>query len=477
MGTKNHQLHIALFPFMAQGHIIPFIDMAKLFVSRGLKATIITTALDAPFIHKKIENSTSPVHIFTIEVPTLEVGLPANCQSLHLATSPEMQTKFFKATGLLEPQLERFLQHKKPDCLVADMFFPWATDVASKFGIPRLIFHGTSGFSLCTTLCVFLYKPRLQVSSDSETFFIPNLPDEIELTRKKLPDFIRDGVENDFSRFHDECMKAEERSYGVLVNSFYELEPAYADHYTNVLGIKAWHIGPLWICNEGAKEDKVSIDEQHECIKWLDSKKPNSVVYVCFGSLSNFVDAQLLEIAKALESSGQQFIWVVKKQNNDQENQQDWLPEGFEKRIEGKGLIIRGWAPQVKILSHEAVGGFVTHCGWNSTLEAVCAGVPMATWPVFAEQFYNEKLITQVLRIGVGIGAKEWSRVAVECVKSDAIEKAVTRTMVGEEAEEMRNRARGYAEMARRAVEIGGSSHSNLNALIEELRSHDIAHE
>lgn len=141
MGTKNHQLHIALFPFMAHGHIIPFTDMAKLFVSRGLKATIITTPLDAPFIHKKIENSTNPVHIFTIEVPTLEVGLPENCQSLHLATFPEMQRKFCKATGLLEPQREQFLQQNRPNCLVADVFFPWATDVASKFGIPVLIFH------------------------------------------------------------------------------------------------------------------------------------------------------------------------------------------------------------------------------------------------------------------------------------------------------------------------------------------------
>ncbi|KAM5549396.1 scopoletin glucosyltransferase [Rosa sericea] len=472
METQNHQLHIAFFPFMAQGHMIPAIHMAKLFVSRGLKATIITTSADAPFILKKIENSGTQIHIFTIKVPTVEVGLPENCESFHSATSPEMQAKFFKATTLLRPQLEQFLKQKRPNCLVADMFFPWATDVASKLGIPMLIFHGISYFALCATFCVHLYKPHNQVSFDSEPFVIPNLPDKIELNRRKIPDFVRDGVENEFKKMHEEAMEVLSRSYGVLVNSFSELESAYADHFSKVLGIRSWHIGPLWLCNEGdleVEDQKCSIDV-HECMKWLDTKKPNSVVYVCFGSLANFGDAQLLEIALGLESSGYHFIWVVNKQKNIEEN---WLPEGFEERIGGKGMIIRGWAPQVKILSHEAVGGFVTHCGWNSTLEAVCAGVPMVTWPLFAEQFYNEKLITQVLGIGVGVGAQEWIRVDGEIVKSENIEKAVTKVMLGE-AEEMRSSARGHAEMARRAIEEGGSSYSDLNGLIEELMSHAI---
>ncbi|KAL6218880.1 hypothetical protein ACLB2K_012087 [Fragaria x ananassa] len=335
-----------------------------------------------------------------------------------------MQAKFFKATTLLGPQLELFLKQRKPNCLVADMFFPWATDVASKLGIPTLIFHGISYFALCATLCVHLYKTHNQ---------------------------------NEFKKMYEESMEALKSSYGVLVNSFYELEHSYADHYRNVLGLKAWHIGPLWLCNE-VEDQKLSTDE-HECMKWLDRKKPNSVVYVCFGSLANFGDAQLLEIAIGLEASGHHFIWVINKQNIIEEN---WLPEGFEERIEGKGMIIRGWAPQVKILSHEA---------------AVCAGVPMVTWPLFAEQFYNEKLITQVLGIGVDVGAQEWIRVDGEIVKSENIEKAVRKAMVGEKAEEMRSRARGYAEMARRAIEEGGSSYTDLNSLIEELRSRAITTE
>jgi UDP:flavonoid glycosyltransferase YjiC (YdhE family) len=138
--------------------------------------------------------------------------------------------------------------------------------------------------------------------------------------------------------------------------------------------------------------------------------------------------------------------------------------------MEGVGLIIRGWAPQVLILDHEAIGAFVTHCGWNSTLEGITAGKPMVTWPIFAEQFYNEKLVTDVLKTGVGVGVKEWLRVHGDHVKSEAVEKTITQIMVGEEAEEMRSRAKKLGQTARKAVEEGGSSYSDFNALIEELR-------
>ncbi|KAF7811001.1 scopoletin glucosyltransferase-like [Senna tora] len=139
--------------------------------------------------------------------------------------------------------------------------------------------------------------------------------------------------------------------------------------------------------------------------------------------------------------------------------------------MEGKGLIIRGWAPQVLILDHEAVGGFVTHCGWNSTLEGISAGVPMVTWPRSADQFYNEKFVTEVARIGVGVGAKKYVESEEDNVKKEAIEKALKEIMEGEEAEEMRNRVKNFGKMAKQAMEEGGSSYLGFSALIEELKS------
>jgi len=484
MDSEWRQLHLFFFPYLAPGHMIPAIDMAKLFASQGLKISIITTPLHASLVSKTIEKSKTlgfKLDVLIIEFPSVQVGLPKGCESYNMVTSPDLRQKFMKAAAMLENPLGKLLQEHRPDCLVASALFPWTTDLAGKFGIPRLIFHATSFFSVSTYECLRLYEPHKNIpSSDSEPFIIPNFPDEIKLTRKQLPDLFTQNVEKGFTNLFKQAIEAELTSYGAIFNSFYELEPAYADYYRKVLGRKAWHIGPVSLCNKET-EDKVQRGKEasihgHECLEWLNSKEPNSVVYVCFGSMANFNDSQLMEIAMGLEASQQQFIWVVKKEKSDG-RKEEWLPEGFEKRVEGKGLIIRGWAPQVLILDHKAVGGFVTHCGWNSTLEGVAAGVPMVTWPVAAEQFFNEKLVTQVLRIGVGVGVQQWARFFGDSIRREAIEKALLRIMVGEEVEEMRSRARELGKMANRAVEEGGSSYYDLNALIDDLRSHAIAGE
>ncbi|XP_061367891.1 scopoletin glucosyltransferase-like [Gastrolobium bilobum] len=479
MSDESHNLHIFFFPFLADGHIIPTIDMAKLFAAKGVKATIITTPLNAPFISKVIGKSktvSNGIHIQTIEFPCAEAGLPKGCENFDSLPSSDLLHSFYVATRLLQEPLEQLLLQQHPNCVVADMFFPWATDSAAKFGIPRLVFHGTSFFSLCAMASMRLYEPYNNVSSDSESFVLPNLPGEIKMTRMQvLPLAKKPGSTTGFPRLLEEAQESDFRCYGVVVNSFYELEEVYADHYRKVFGRKAWHIGPLSLCNRDTEEKahrgkELSIDA-HECLQWLDMKKPNSVVYVCFGSVVKFPDSQLRDIATGLEASGQQFIWVVRKSKKDGEEREEWLPEGFEKRMEGKGLIIRGWAPQVLILDHESIGAFVTHCGWNSTLEGVSAGVPMVTWPVFAEQYYNEKLVTEVLKIGVPVGAKKWVGMVGDTIKWDAVEKAVKRIMEGENAEKMRNKAKLLSQLARRTVEGGGSSYSDLNALIEELGS------
>ncbi|KAK8564273.1 hypothetical protein V6N13_005495 [Hibiscus sabdariffa] len=322
-------------------------------------------------------------------------------------------------------------------------------------------------FSFAAMEHVLLYEPHKNVSSDSEPFLIPNFPGDIKLTRSQLADFVTQ--ETWFTKLFNKFIESKSKSFGVIVNSFYELEPVYADHYTNFLGRKSWHVGPVSLSIKGITDKtnrgKQSSIDENECLNWLKSKEPNSVVYVCFGSMADFDLCQLIEIAKGLEASGQSFVWVVRNEK------EKLLPEGFERKMEGKGLIIRGWAPQVLILENEAIGGFVTHCGWNSVLEAVSTGVPVITWPVAAEQFYNEKLLTEILKIGVEVGARKWKRFVGDFVRSEAIEKAVREVIAGESAVEMRNRAKRLAEMAKKAVENGGSSDSHLNALIGELKS------
>ncbi|KAF2294687.1 hypothetical protein GH714_015544 [Hevea brasiliensis] len=397
MDSSGHQLHIFVFPYMAHGHMIPTVDLAKLFALRGLKATIITTPLNAPLISKTIRRTKGlgvDIDIRTLKFPSVEAGLPEGCENVDSITSHdngsfELIFRFNKATTMLQEPLEMLLQECQPDCLVADLLFPWATDAAAKFGIPRLVFKGTCFFSLCTLECIRLYEPQKKVSSDSEPFVLTNVPGEIKLTRKQLPDGLRQDFDTDYSKLMSEIVESELKSFGIVVNSFYEVEPAYVDYYRKVLGRRAWPIGPVSLCNRGIEDkaqrgNEASISE-NECLKWLDSKKPNSVIYICFGTITS--------------------------------------------------------------------------------------GKPMVTWPVFADHFYNEKLVSEVLQIGIGVGVKEWVAVHGEHVKSEAIETAITEVMVSGQAEEMRRRARKLGEMARKAVEEGGSTYSNLNDLVEELRT------
>ena len=478
MQNENRKLEILFLPFMAHGHMIPITETAKLFAARGVKTTIITTPLNAPFLSKTIQRTKhlgQKISIKVINFPRSNSGLiPQWCENLDSVPSQDLFMTFFETTSLLQEPVEDLLREHQPTCLVADMFFPWATEAAAKFGIPRLVFQVISVLSSCAWQCLKLYEPHKRVSSDFEPFLIPDLPGEIKLTRMQVPEFMRKNADNYMTQLLEKVRESEFKSYGVLVNTFYELEADYADHYRKVLGIKAWCIGPVSLCNMDSKEKsqrgrEASINEL-DCLKWLDSKKPNSVVYVSFGSVAKFKTSQLNEIALGLEASGHHFIWVVRK-NKEENEKEDWLLECFEQRVKGKGLIIRDWAPQMLILDHEAVGGFVTHCGWNSTLEGVSSGVPMVTWPISAEQFFNEKLVTQILKIGVGVGVRRWVRFVGDSVESKALEKAVRSVMEGEEAEEMRSRVRKFAQMAKTAVGKRGSSYCELSALIAELNS------
>ncbi|CAN1773220.1 UDP-glucose flavonoid 3-O-glucosyltransferase 7 [Linum perenne] len=477
---QQQQLHVVFLPFMAQGHMIPLVDMARLFARHGVKSTIVTTPLNAPLFSDKIQRDADQgfeIRTHIIDFPFAEAGLPEGCENFSAIKSPDMLVPFFMSMHVFKQPVEELLRLWKPDCIVAGLAFHWATESAKCLGIPRLFFNGTGSFSACLTHCIRRYEPHKSVESDFEPFVVPGLPHRIELKKLKLaPDFRGEVIDERFVQLMDKINESQEKCFGAVVNSFHELEPGYSQHYREVMGRKAWFIGPLSLCNDTTLDKAERGDaaaaaiDGHECLSWLECREPNSVLYICFGSMSGVPDKQLLEIAAALEASMQSFIWVVKKGDKQKE---EWLPEGFEKRMEGKGLIIRGWAPQVLILDHKATGGFMTHCGWNSMLESVAAGVPMVTWPLQSEQFINEKLVTDVLRIGVGVGSDEWSRNERKVIVGrEDIERAINQVMaVGEEAEEMRKRAMELKEKAVKANEEGGSSYSDLKSLFEELAS------
>jgi hypothetical protein len=239
--------------------------------------------------------------------------------------------------------------------------------------------------------------------------------------------------------------------------------------------MKVWTVGPVSLFHQrtatlASRGNTAAIDAD-ECLRWLDGQEPGSVVYVSFGSIAHAEAKQVVELGLALEASGHPFIWAVK--NAGEDDVAGFLRE-LEARVAGRGLLIRGWAPQVLILSHAAVGGFVTHCGWNSTVEAIAAGLPVVVWPHFADQFLNAKFAVEVLGVGVDVGVKEPVMYRLDrkeiVVGWEVVEGAVRSIMDGgDEGEERRRRARAFAAKARAAVEEGGSSHGNLVDLVKNF--------
>ncbi|GMP84815.1 hypothetical protein CsSME_00038190 [Camellia sinensis var. sinensis] len=337
-----------------------------------------------------------------------------------------------------------------PSCIIGDKYIAWAADTARKLHIPRINFDGMNCFTLLCSHNLHVSKVHESVS-ESEPFELPGLPDRIELTRSQLPTIFQNLDSSELRDFRELLQAADAEAFGVVINSFEELEPRYVEGYRKVKGDKVWCIGPLSLCNKNnldkAQRGNKAVIDENQCLKWLDEQEPGSVVYACLGSLSRLTAPQLIKLGLGLEASKRPFVWVIRDKSRASEIGR-WVEEdGFEERTKGRGLVIRGWAPQVLVLSHRAVGAFLTHCGWNSTLEGVCAGVPMITWPMFKEQFLNEKLVVRVLETGVSVGAQGGGNIfgddeCGELVEREAVREAVERVM-GEriEGEERRRRA------------------------------------
>uniref|UniRef100_A0A2N9GHA1 Uncharacterized protein n=1 Tax=Fagus sylvatica TaxID=28930 RepID=A0A2N9GHA1_FAGSY len=213
-------------------------------------------------------------------------------------------------------------------------------------------------------------------------------------------------------------------------------------------------------CPPNPELDKAQGDN---IMKWLDDQPPLSVVFLCFGSMGSFGADQVKEIALGLEGSGHRFLWSL-RMPTPTPFADDVLPEGFLDRIKGKGMICSGWAPQVEVLAHKAIGGFVSHCGWNSILESLWHGVPIVTWPIYAEQQLNA--FRMVRELGLAVEMRLDYRKGADLVLADEIERAVRGVMDGIE---VRKKVKEMGEMARKAVMEGGSSFISIGQLIEDM--------
>ncbi|KAK9071704.1 hypothetical protein SSX86_008133 [Deinandra increscens subsp. villosa] len=457
-------LHVLLFPFMAKGHTIPILQLSRLLLRRNATVTLFTTPANHPYISTSLSDTATA--IVTLPFPDTVPGVPSGVESLDKLPSLSLFYSFVSSTKLMKSHFEQAIRALKTPVtfMVTDGFLGWTFESANVFNIPRLVYYGMSNFAITMNRVISLNPHLFDGKTDIDLVTVPEFP-WMTATRIEFEDAFTGG-DNPLAKWVVEQVLATTKSYGLITNSFFELEPVYADYWNSKLGPKSWSIGPFCLGQELTKTESLLNGQKPSWIIWLDKKLQlkSPVLYVAFGSQAHISMDQMEEIKLGLERSEVDFLWVVRRSENGFRSD-----DGFEERVKEKGIVVREWVNQREILEHESVNGFVSHCGWNSVLESISAGVPILAWPLTAEQPMNAKFVVEELKIGVRVETCDGS--VNGFVKWEGLEKKVKELMEGVKGKEVRKKAEEISNAAVKAVEDGGSSWRSLNELIVELQT------
>ncbi|KAF8101028.1 hypothetical protein N665_0211s0017 [Sinapis alba] len=348
---------------------------------------------------------------------------------------------------LREPIIKWLSSHPNPPvAIISDFFLGWTNDL----GIPRFAFFSSGAFLASV---IHFFSDKIHLFESNEPVCFSDLPRSPVFKTEHLPALVPQCPLSEALEILRE-ITMNFSSYGCVFNSCECLEEEYLDY----VKLRADHnrvfgVGPLSSNGLGKGNSYSSVDVE-ALMSCLDGCPDGSVLYICFGSQKVLTKDQCDALALSLEKSMTRFVWVAKT---------DPVPDGFEDRVAGRGKVFRGWAPQVAVLSHLAVGGFLSHCGWNSVMEAVASGTMILAWPMEADQFVDARLLVEHLGVAVRIceggetvpNPHDLSRVLVETMS--------------ECGRDVRGRAKEMGRKARAATEVGGSSNADLERLVREL--------
>ncbi|CAH2033614.1 unnamed protein product [Thlaspi arvense] len=470
--------HVVCVPYPAQGHINPLLKVAKLLHARGFHVTFVNTI----FNHNRLLRSRGPNALDglpSFRFESIPDGLPETGTDVDVTQSiPALCVSTMKYC--LTPFKDLLRRINTGDdvppvsCIVADGCMTFTLDAAEELGVPEVLLWTTSACAFMAYLHFYLFIEKGLTPFKDESYLtneyletvIDWIPSMKNLKLKDIPSFIRTTNPDDsMLKFAIRETERAKRASAVILNTFDDLDHDIIGSMQSILP-PVYSVGPLHLLEnreieEGSEMGRMGSNlwkEETECLDWLDTKTRNSVVYVNFGSIAVMSAKQLEEVAWGLAGSEKEFLWVIRPDLVAGEAAvvpPEFLTETADRRM------LASWCPQEKVLSHPAIGGFLTHNGWNSTLESLSGGVPMVCWPFFADQQTNCKFCCDEWEVGMEIGGD---------VTREEVEAVIRELMDGEKGKKMREKAEEWRRLAEEATEHKhGSSVVNFETVVKVL--------
>ncbi|XP_058077894.1 7-deoxyloganetin glucosyltransferase-like [Magnolia sinica] len=466
--------HVICIPYPSQGPMNAMLHLAKILHFRGFYITFVNTE----FNHQRLVRSKGPDSIkgfddFRFE--TIPDGLTTLNQDRTqdiTALCDSLRKNFHSPLLDLLKKINAMPNVPPVTCIISDGFLSFTLQAAEELGIPEYLFYTLSA---CGLLCGLYFQELVERGYiplkdescltngylDTRIDWIPEMKD---IRLRDLPSFIRTTSIDDIM-FNNELENAKNapRAKGVILNTFEDLECDVLEAIQSKFSLQIFPIGPLVLLSHQISESpskSIALNlwkVDTTCLKWLDTREPGSVLYVNFGSITVMTAHQVREFAWGLSNSNHPFLWIIRPDLVMGDTV--ILLEDFIEETKGRCLLA-DWCAQEQVLAHPSIGGFLTHCGWNSTVESVGSGVPMICWPFFADQQTNCRYICTEWGIGMEIDTN---------VKRDEVEKLVRELMEREKGKEMKLKALEWKESAENSTKKGGSSYVNLDKLVNDM--------
>lgn len=489
--TTKKKGHIVMIPFMAHGHLIPFLALARKIqqtTNTIYTITIASTPLNIQHLKSAISttfsNNDISIHLAELPFNSSQYGLPPNIENTEKLPLTDIIKIFHASTSLQAPfssLISNITEQEghPPLCIISDVFLGWVTNVAKCLGTKNITFTTCGAYGTLAYISIWSNLPHRK--TDSDEFWVEGFPQNYRFHISQMHRYLRQADGSDsWSKFFPPQIALSMKSDGWICNTVEKIETFGLQHLRKYLELPVWSVGPLLPpssalkgLNSKYRAGKESGIALEECIEWLDLKDEKSVLYISFGSQNTISASQMMALAEGLEESEKTFIWVIRPPfgfDMNGEFKEEWLPKGFEERmrLSKRGLLVHKWGPQLEILSHKSTGAFLSHCGWNSVLESLSQGVPIIGWPLAAEQGYNAKMLVEEMGVSV-----ELTRTVESVISKEDVKRVIGIVMDQEgKGKEMKEKANEIAVHMREAtIERGEEKGSSLRAMDDFVRT------